>query len=138
MASANSLLRGVLWTNSCKSVCTRSLHLSRVFYKEQVLPVGSEAERRSDVYIENYDNMVKLVEDLKQRVAKISLGGDDRARKRHMSKGKLLPRRRIKQLLDPGSAFLEFSQFAGYELYGKEVVPAGGIISGIGRYVSHL
>jgi len=109
------------------------LHLSGNICKEQVIPVGSEAERRSDVYLENYDNMVELVDDLKEKVAKISLGGDDRARKRHMSKGKLLPRKRIKQLLDPGSAFLEFSQFAGYDLYGKEVVNAGGIITGIGR-----
>lgn len=31
------------------------------------------------------------------------------------------------------SPFLEFSQFAGYQLYGNEEVPAGGIITGIGR-----
>lgn len=31
------------------------------------------------------------------------------------------------------SPFLELSQLAGYHLYGKEEVPAGGIITGIGR-----
>uniref|UniRef100_A0A673XEU0 methylcrotonoyl-CoA carboxylase n=1 Tax=Salmo trutta TaxID=8032 RepID=A0A673XEU0_SALTR len=60
-------------------------------------------------------------------------GGGERARNLHISRGKLLPRERIDRLLDPGSPFLEFSQFAAYELYGKEEVPAGGIITGIGR-----
>ena len=77
---------------------------------------------------------------------------------RHTSKGKLLARsvqcetklienivlvfdggktinyrERIDLLLDPGSPFLELSQLAGYALYGKEEVPAGGIVTGVGR-----
>ena len=60
-------------------------------------------------------------------------GGDDKARERHVSRGKLLPRERINQLLDPGSPFLELSPLAGHKLYGKTKVPAGGIITGIGR-----
>ncbi|XP_078009277.1 methylcrotonoyl-CoA carboxylase beta chain, mitochondrial isoform X1 [Phascolarctos cinereus] len=60
-------------------------------------------------------------------------GGSEKARKLHISRGKLLPRERIDRLLDPGSPFLEFSQFAGYQLYPNEEVPAGGIITGIGR-----
>ena len=55
------------------------------------------------------------------------------AKERHIKRGKLLPRDRINGLLDPGSPFLEFSQLAGYQLYGQEDVPAGGIITGIGR-----
>ena len=47
--------------------------------------------------------------------------------------GKLVARDRINELLDAGSPFLEMSQLAGHDLYGKEVVPAGGIITGIGR-----
>uniref|UniRef100_A0A8C7FF96 methylcrotonoyl-CoA carboxylase n=1 Tax=Oncorhynchus kisutch TaxID=8019 RepID=A0A8C7FF96_ONCKI len=77
--------------------------------------------------------MQVLVDELKGRSEKIKLGGGERARKLHISRGKLLPRERIDRLLDPGSPFLEFSQFAAYELYGKEEVPAGGIITGIGR-----
>uniref|UniRef100_A0A8C9G5N0 methylcrotonoyl-CoA carboxylase n=1 Tax=Pavo cristatus TaxID=9049 RepID=A0A8C9G5N0_PAVCR len=61
------------------------------------------------------------------------LRGGEKARKLHTSRGKLLPRERIDRLIDPGSPFLEFSQFAGYQLYGNEEVPAGGIITGIGR-----
>lgn len=47
--------------------------------------------------------------------------------------GKLVVRDRINRLLDPGSPFLELSQLAAFQLYGKEDVPAGGIVTGIGR-----
>uniref|UniRef100_A0A674PQI4 Methylcrotonoyl-CoA carboxylase beta chain, mitochondrial n=1 Tax=Takifugu rubripes TaxID=31033 RepID=A0A674PQI4_TAKRU len=60
-------------------------------------------------------------------------GGGEKARRLHTSRGKLLPRERVDRLLDPGTPFLEFSQFAAHELYGKEEVPAGGILTGIGR-----
>ena len=52
---------------------------------------------------------------------------------RHTSRGKLFVRDRINQLLDPGSPFLELSQLAGYRLYGREEVPAGGVVTGVGR-----
>ncbi|KAL0133895.1 hypothetical protein PUN28_001086 [Cardiocondyla obscurior] len=77
--------------------------------------------------------MKNLVERLKNTVEKIVEGGGQKAKDRHVSKGKLLPRERINTLLDTNSPFLEFSQLAGYEMYGKEEVPAGGIITGIGR-----
>lgn len=77
--------------------------------------------------------MKALVSKLKTTVEKITEGGGQKARERHMSKGKLLPRERINTLLDKNSPFLEFSQLAGYELYDREEVPAGGIITGIGR-----
>uniref|UniRef100_A0A671XJW2 methylcrotonoyl-CoA carboxylase n=1 Tax=Sparus aurata TaxID=8175 RepID=A0A671XJW2_SPAAU len=85
------------------------------------------------VFQENYDRMKILVDELKNRTEKIKLGGGEKARRLHTSRGKLLPRERIDRLLDPGTPFLEFSQFAAYELYGKEEVPAGGILTGIGR-----
>lgn len=66
------------------------------------------------------------------RLKEILKGGGDHANKRHIARGKLLVRDRINKLVDPGSPFLEFSQFAGYELYEKENVAAGGIITGIG------
>jgi acetyl-CoA carboxylase carboxyltransferase component len=82
---------------------------------------------------ENHESMKKVVDELKSKVSKIIEGGGVKAIQRHTSKGKLLPRERIQNLLDNDSPFLEMSQFAGYELYGNEEVPAGGIISGIGR-----
>lgn len=78
--------------------------------------------------------MQELVEKLKTTVGKIAEGGDRKSRERHVAKGKLLPRERITTLLDAESPFLEFSQLAGYEMYGKdENIAAGGIITGIGR-----
>lgn len=63
---------------------------------------------------------------------------DETAIKRHHSKGKLLVRDRISKLVDPGSAFLELSQLAGYEMYGKEIVNSGGIITGVGKVCGQL
>ncbi len=77
--------------------------------------------------------MQGLVAKLSSRVSKITAGGGDQAIERHVGRGKLVARDRINQLLDPGSPFLELSQLAGFRLYGKEEVPAGGIITGIGR-----
>ncbi|XP_060572168.1 methylcrotonoyl-CoA carboxylase beta chain, mitochondrial-like [Ruditapes philippinarum] len=77
--------------------------------------------------------MTNLVSELRGKVSTILQGGGEKARQRHMSRGKLLPRERIMKLLDPESPFLELSQLAGYELYKGEDVPAGGIITGIGR-----
>lgn len=77
--------------------------------------------------------MNKIVDELNSNIAKIRLGGPAKARALHLSRNKLLPRDRIGRLLDPGSPFMELSQFAGWELYGDEEVPAGGIITGIGR-----
>ncbi len=76
--------------------------------------------------------MQALVADLEEKVAAIKLGGGEKARAKHAGRDKLLPRERIRQLLDVGSPFLEFSQFAAYNMYGG-AVPAAGLITGIGR-----
>ena len=70
--------------------------------------------------------------DLRSRVATTAQGGDERARTRHLARGKLLPRDRLERLLDPGAPFLELSQLAAQGLYRGEV-PGAGIITGIGR-----
>jgi 3-methylcrotonyl-CoA carboxylase beta subunit len=80
----------------------------------------------------NQSAMLALVDDLARVVTHIALGGDDKARARHRQHGKLLPRERLQALLDPGSAFLELSQLAAYQVY-KDPIPAAGIITGIGR-----
>ena len=73
-----------------------------------------------------------LAAELRERVAKAALGGDERARDRHTARGKLLPRERVERLLDPGSPLLEIGQLVANGLYGDEV-PGGGMIAGIGR-----
>ncbi|HMS93787.1 MAG TPA: carboxyl transferase domain-containing protein [Tabrizicola sp.] len=59
-------------------------------------------------------------------------GGGDKARERHASRGKILPRERVSRLLDPGSPFLEIGMFAAHGLYDG-ASPSAGIIAGIGR-----
>ncbi|MBB2911543.1 3-methylcrotonyl-CoA carboxylase beta subunit [Streptosporangium becharense] len=73
-----------------------------------------------------------LAAELRERVATAALGGPERSRARHVSRGKLLPRDRVDSLLDPGSRFLELSQLAANGMYGDEA-PAAGIITGVGR-----
>jgi 3-methylcrotonyl-CoA carboxylase beta subunit len=73
-----------------------------------------------------------LIADLRARVAVVAAGGGEGARAKHVARGKLLPRDRIYELLDPGSPFLELSQLAASGLYGDEV-PSAGIVTGIGR-----
>ncbi|XP_008573851.1 PREDICTED: methylcrotonoyl-CoA carboxylase beta chain, mitochondrial-like [Galeopterus variegatus] len=105
----------------------------RAYHGDSVATLGTQPDSASAVYQENYEQMKALVNQLHERARYIRLGGGEKARARHTSRGKLLPRERIDNLIDPGSPFLELSQFAGYQLYGNEEVPAGGIITGIGR-----
>ena len=72
-----------------------------------------------------------LAQELRARVAAAALGGDERSRERHVARGKLLPRERVEQLLDPGSPFLEIGQLAASGVYDEDI-PGAGLITGIG------
>jgi 3-methylcrotonyl-CoA carboxylase beta subunit len=87
---------------------------------------------RADTFAANAAHHRQLSVQLRELTAAVALGGDARSRARHTERGKLLPRARIDHLLDPGAAFLEVGQLAGHELYA-DAVPAGGVITGIGR-----
>ena len=92
----------------------------------------SAVNTRSAEFQANADAMRRLVEDLRRQVDTVREGGGAPAREKHVARGKLLPRERIRLLLDVGSPFLELSQLAAHGLYGDEV-PCAGIITGIGR-----
>lgn len=92
----------------------------------------SQINSGSQEFKENQLAMQRLVNELHQTINHITLGGDEKARARHLQHGKLLPRERLQQLLDPGSPFLEFSQLAGHDVY-EDKVPSAGVITGIGR-----
>lgn len=83
-------------------------------------------------FIQNQTAMQAQIDDWQSKLTKIQHGGPEKAKARQRSLGKLLARERIEHLLDPGSPFLELSSFAGFELYPDDV-PAGGIITGVGR-----
>ncbi len=92
----------------------------------------SQTDTRSPQFKENAAVMGGLVEDLRGQVAEVKQGGGERARKKHTDRGKLLPRDRVRHLLDPGSPFLEFSQLAAHGMYSGDISSAG-VITGIGR-----
>jgi 3-methylcrotonyl-CoA carboxylase beta subunit len=92
----------------------------------------SKIDLRSQQYKTNLAAMDTLVADLREKVTLIKQGGGEKARERHLSRGKLLTRDRIRTLLDVGSPFLEISQLAAWAMYDNEV-PCGGIVAGIGR-----
>ena len=89
--------------------------------------LSSIVNTSQNLFKENYAQLAAAVADLKKKVTHIQLGGNEQARKRHLEQGKLLPRQRIELLLDPGSPFLELSQFAGYELYEDDGNDANAI-----------
>ena len=80
----------------------------------------------------NAQAMAELVRDLTDKRAAIAEGGPAKARERHQSRGKLLARERVNQLLDPGSPFLELAPLAAFGMY-EDQIHAAGLISGIGR-----
>jgi 3-methylcrotonyl-CoA carboxylase beta subunit len=92
----------------------------------------SSLDLRSDSFRGNAAAMRGLVADLREKLSAIEQGGGEVARRRHLRRGKLLPRERVRLLLDPGSPFLELSPLAAFGMYDGEV-PAAGIITGIGR-----
>ncbi|MEL6870950.1 MAG: carboxyl transferase domain-containing protein [Pseudomonadota bacterium] len=93
--------------------------------------IENTIDPRSDAFARNSRHMQSLVDDLARHVERIVLGGGTARQKRHTDRGKLLVRERIDLLVDPGSAFLEFSQLAAMDVYDDDV-PAAGIITGLG------
>jgi 3-methylcrotonyl-CoA carboxylase beta subunit len=92
----------------------------------------SRLNTNSDEFRANAAAMQSAVDDLRSVVQSVSQGGGEEARRKHLARGKLLPRERVQRLLDPGTPFLEFSQLAAYGMYG-DAAPGAGVITGIGR-----
>ncbi|MDX1454280.1 MAG: carboxyl transferase domain-containing protein [Gammaproteobacteria bacterium] len=95
--------------------------------------IKSQVDPASEEFQANAKHMQAIVDDLRDKVATAALGGPEKARQKHLDRGKLLPRERIEALLDDGSPFLEFSQLAAYGVYGEDSPAAAGVITGIGR-----
>jgi acetyl-CoA carboxylase carboxyltransferase component len=84
-----------------------------------------------DAFDRRRERMEELVAELRARTAAVAQGGGEQAMERHRSRGKLPARGRIDRLVDPGSAFLELSALAAWELYDGQA-PSAGIVTGIG------
>jgi 3-methylcrotonyl-CoA carboxylase beta subunit len=99
----------------------------------QTVPrLGTELDPAAEEFKRNAEHNLALSEQLRGRLALTAAGGPEAARQRHIGRGKLLPRDRVDELLDPGSPFLELSPLAAGGMYGGEA-PAAGIITGVGR-----
>src|SRR3569623_2738477 len=94
--------------------------------------IDSQIDTRSPDFHASSGALRALVDDLRQLLARNADGGGAKAREKHVARGKLLPRERIRALLDPGSPFLELSPLAAHGMY-DDAAPAAGIITGIGR-----
>jgi acetyl-CoA carboxylase carboxyltransferase component len=91
----------------------------------------SQVERDSELFARRRERMEALVGELRERTAFVARGGGEKAVERHRSRGKLTARERIDRLVDPGTAFLELSALAAWELYDG-AAPSAGIVTGIG------
>jgi len=94
--------------------------------------LNSAVSPRDQKFRDNTAAMAVLTDELRARLETARLGGDERSRKRHTDRGKLLPRERVRRLLDPGSPFLELSPLAACGMYDGDIHSAG-IVTGIGR-----
>jgi 3-methylcrotonyl-CoA carboxylase beta subunit len=115
-----------------KSKLLYTRRLIKLFHTDSNNVIKTKIDFKSQQFIENETQMKQLVGTLHQRTQDIIKGGDDKAIKKHTSKGKLLVRDRINLLLDKSSAFLELSTLAAYDMYGGNI-NAAGIITGIGK-----
>jgi 3-methylcrotonyl-CoA carboxylase beta subunit len=89
-------------------------------------------DSKSAQFVANSEHNRALAEGLRVQIANAALGGGEKSRERHVSRGKLLLRDRVHSLLDPGSPFLELGALAANGMYGNDA-PGAGVVAGIGR-----
>ena len=94
--------------------------------------ITSKLSPNAAEFQQNSAAMQEVVDDLYQHLRKVAQGGSERARAKHLARGKLLPRERVERLLDVGTPFLEVAPMAAHDMYGEDI-PAAGVLAGIGR-----
>ncbi len=92
----------------------------------------TQVNPRSAEFRANAGALRTVIGDLRAKAQQVEQGGGQVARDRHVARGKLLPRDRVAQLLDPGTPFLEIGQLAAHGMYDGDA-PSAGVIAGIGR-----
>jgi len=95
-------------------------------------PMSSAIATDTVAFRRRRDACQSMVAALQARREEASIGGNEKARKLHKSRGQMLPRERIAALLDPGSPFLEIGQLTAADLY-EGVPPGATIITGVGQ-----
>ncbi|KAA8612903.1 carboxyl transferase domain-containing protein [Salipiger aestuarii] len=95
------------------------------------MKLQSQALPSSEVFQTNRAAHLDALAEIQAAADLAIAGGGEKARDRHISRGKMLPRERVANLLDPGSPFLEIGATAAHGLYDG-AAPAAGIVAGIG------
>lgn len=112
---------------------TRSVASYAAPYHENAISVlPNNVDPSSPEFKENEKLMGEAMARLDRLTRAAQQGGPAKARDKHISRNKMLPRDRVTALVDPGTTFMELSTLAGHELYPEADVPSGGIITGIG------
>ena len=97
----------------------------------------TQLNSRSADFLNNAASFQAVVDDLRVQLKKSAAGGGEKARAKHVARGKLPPRERVQMLLDPGTPFLELAPLAAHAMYlnkeGIQDAPCAGMIAGIGR-----
>jgi 3-methylcrotonyl-CoA carboxylase beta subunit len=96
------------------------------------MKLGTSVSRSSEQFRANESANRALLETVRDAAALAAAGGGERARERHVSRGKMLPRDRVAGVLDPGAPFLEIGATAAHGMYGG-YAPCAGVIAGVGR-----
>ena len=94
--------------------------------------IKTKIDRESDDFRKNTESHMALADNLREVDEYVMQGGPERSRERHLARGKLLARDRIRTLLDDGADFLEVGRQAAWQVYSDDV-PSAGLVTGIGR-----
>ncbi|WP_321516082.1 carboxyl transferase domain-containing protein [Marinifilum fragile] len=93
--------------------------------------IKSKINTKSEDFIKNKESYNLLMTEYRDRLNSVINGVDEKARERHLKRGKLLVRDRIELLLDKNTPFLELSAMAACDQYDNQF-PSAGIVTGIG------
>ena len=93
----------------------------------------SQIDIHSDEFQQNSDAMQACIDEFRAVEQKVIDKANESKAKIH-KRGKLLPRERLRLLLDRGAPFLEICPLAGYKMHDDKdgSMAGGGVISGIG------
>lgn len=93
--------------------------------------IKTKISTKNPEYRQNVENSRELLKQLNERLDLVKQGGHERARKKHLDRGKLMVRDRIKNLCDKDTPFLELMPFAAWDMYNNDA-PSAGMVTGVG------
>jgi len=97
----------------------------------------SKISTNSEDFKDNFDQLKKLTDRLKEFLSEASKGGGEESVKRHHSRGKMTANERIENLIDEDSSFVELAPLAAFEMY-KGQAPKSGVVAGVGKIQGRL